>query len=676
MRLSARGDGTARALRRALALCLLLPALGGRAQAQEIPDPIALSLEELLEIKVYSASKFPQKTTEAPASVTIVTADDIRAYGHRTLADLLKSVRSLYVSYDRNYAYLGVRGFERPGDYDSRVLLLVDGYRLNDPIYDTAGIGTEFPLDVDLIERVEIVRGPGSSIYGSNAFFAVINVITRNGGGLAGLEAAAEVDSRSSERARLSYGGHDGGTDWLVSASGYRSEGEDLYFPEFDAPETNGGVAEGRDGDRYDKLFGRLSLGGATATAGYSRRTKQIPTGSYGTAFNRAGERTTDQWAFLGLRYEHALAAGWNVAPQLFFGNYRYDGAYPYDEGPGPLVVNEDLARAQWWAAEAKLDGRIGPHRLLAGVEYQDNHRQDQINFNRAPYELFLRDRRSSRRLGLYVEDETPLPGRLLLNAGLRYDDYSTAGGVFNPRVALVWSAAATTTVKALYGTAFRAPNNYELFYAGPPNVDNPELEPEHIRSYELIAEHALDPNFRLTADVYYNEIRDLIDQVVDPGDDLGSTDDDTYIFHNLGRVNARGAELEVERAWRDDTRLRASYGWQLTRDRKTGAVLSDSPRHLGKLNLSAPLPSGVRAGAELQYMSRRKTLAAGYAGTAVVANLTLTTRTLAEGLELSLGVYNLLDRRYADPARPEHEPIATIPQDGRSARVRLSWRY
>ena len=138
---------------------------------------------------------YMQKVTEAPSSVTIITADEIRGFGHRTLADVLRTVRGFYVTYDRNYSYLGVRGFSRPGDYNARVLLQVDGHRLNDNVFGSALIGTEFPLDVDLIERIEIIRGPSSALYGTSAFFAVINVITQTRQPENGLEASATLGS-------------------------------------------------------------------------------------------------------------------------------------------------------------------------------------------------------------------------------------------------------------------------------------------------------------------------------------------------------------------------------------------------------------------------------------------------------------------------------------------------
>ncbi len=103
-----------------------------------------MSLEELINLPVVG-SRIRQKLSEAPADVSIVTRDEIKKYGYRTLADILKSERSFYVRNDRIYSYLGVRGFGRPGDYNSRILLLIDGIRINDNIYDQAPIGTEFP---------------------------------------------------------------------------------------------------------------------------------------------------------------------------------------------------------------------------------------------------------------------------------------------------------------------------------------------------------------------------------------------------------------------------------------------------------------------------------------------------------------------------------------------------
>ncbi len=154
----------------------LLPLLTSKVGlAQDAPPPKNLtdmSLEELLSVhieSVYSASGFKQKVTEAPASVTIVTADEIQKHGYRTLADILRTVIGFYITYDRNYSYLGVRGDGLPGQYNNSISLLIDGHRLNDNVYEGNLIGTDFPLDVDLIDRLEVTRGPNSSLYVASA---------------------------------------------------------------------------------------------------------------------------------------------------------------------------------------------------------------------------------------------------------------------------------------------------------------------------------------------------------------------------------------------------------------------------------------------------------------------------------------------------------------------------
>jgi len=156
------------------AICVLIwsssvitgwPAESQSAQTKP-PEPTEISLEELMKMEipvVAAASKYQQKVTEAPSSITIITAEEVKKYGHRTLAEVLRSAPGFYVSYDRNYSFLGTRGFNL-GDYNNRVLLLVNGHRVNNSLSDGAFIGTEFILDVDLIDRVEIIRGPGSSL--------------------------------------------------------------------------------------------------------------------------------------------------------------------------------------------------------------------------------------------------------------------------------------------------------------------------------------------------------------------------------------------------------------------------------------------------------------------------------------------------------------------------------
>jgi outer membrane receptor for ferrienterochelin and colicins len=179
-------------------------ARGQKSDKQE-PDLTTLSLEDLTKVQietVYGASKFGQKVTEAPSSVTIVTADEIQKYGYRTLADLLRSVPGFYISYDGQDTYIGVRGISRPSDYNTLVLILVDGHRMNENVYNGTYISGEFVIDFDLIDRVEIIRGPGSSLYGTDAFFAVINIFTKRGRDLKGTEVSLSAGGQETYQGR------------------------------------------------------------------------------------------------------------------------------------------------------------------------------------------------------------------------------------------------------------------------------------------------------------------------------------------------------------------------------------------------------------------------------------------------------------------------------------------
>lgn len=643
-----------------------IPAPAAQAAPGELTE---LSIEELLTVEVYSASKFVQRSTEAPASVSVVTVEEIKVYGYRTLADILRSVRGMFVTYDRDYQYVGVRGFNRQGDFNSRILLLVDGYRVNDAVFDTASIGTEFFLDVDLIDRVEVVRGPGSSIYGSNAFFAVVNVITKRGRDFNGLEISGEAASFGTGNGRLTYGRQlNNGVDVLLSAAYLGSEGQNLFFPDFNTPATNNGIAHGLDGETARRVYGKLAFEDFTLIAAYSERIKDVPTASFGSLFNDPRTRTTDSQAVLDLGYYKRLSERLDLSARLYYGGYFYEGTFPYDQPP--IIVNKERDKAEWWGTEVKVVGRYDRHKLVVGAEFQDNFRQDLRNFDIDPSAVYTDEKHSSNRAALYFQDELTITRGLLLNAGMRYDKYSTLAGTLNPRLALIYSPREATTFKLLYSTAFRAPNAYELYYASAVLGSKPGqgLKPEKITTYEFIVEHQLQPNFRFTVAAYYNEISDLINQITDT--------DGLDVFRNIGQVKAKGVEFEVERAWVGDTRLRVSYAWQITRNESTGGELENSPRHLAKLNFSMPLfDNAIRTGAELQYTSSRKTLSGSSTRGYAIANLTLLSQKLAKGLEVSASCYNLFDRRYSDPGRPEHVQDV-IQQDGRNFRFKLSYRF
>jgi len=156
----------------------LVAALPAAAGATDLTD---LTLEELMQVPVVGASKYTQQQRDVGAAVSVITREEIKAFGWRTIDEALASLPGIYTTYDRQYVYLGVRGFGLPGDYNTRVLVTINGNRVNDPNYDTGPFGRQFPVDIDLIERIEFLPGPGGAVYGQNAMLAVVNIVTRTG---------------------------------------------------------------------------------------------------------------------------------------------------------------------------------------------------------------------------------------------------------------------------------------------------------------------------------------------------------------------------------------------------------------------------------------------------------------------------------------------------------------
>ncbi len=649
---------------RAHVLALAVGTLAAPALAAP-QDLTAVPFEQLLTMEVYSASKFVQQANQAPAMVTVISAAEIRDYGWRTLAEVARSVRGLYVSNDRNYSYLGERGFLRPGDFNTRFLLLVDGNRVNDSLYDQAPLGGEFPLDLDLIERIEFVPGPGSSIYGSNAFFGVINVITRQGGDLAGRRVLLEAGSGGARKASVRAGWRGaGGTELLLAASSRRSAGEDLYYPEYDTPDQHHGVASGIDYERGQRLLASIADGPLSVTLMHASRTKGVPTGAYAQRFNDPRSRTVDRATLVNALWRGSAGDKEQLSARMFSGLYNFLGDYPDSDG---LSVNRDASHARWWGAELSvISTRLAGHTLLAGLDYQRDARLEQRNFD-DPGAYNLDDRRQARRVGLYVQDELTVGAATRLNLGLRYDRNSGLPGIVSPRAALIHALTADTTFKAIYGTAFRAPNAFERFYhfAGEGGqLPNPGLARETIDSAELALVHRPGENTRLTATAFRNVVDGLITQRAYAG--IPETR-----FENAARVHASGIELEYERRWQRGASMRASYSYSRTGD----GQLVNAPAHLAKLNLAAPLGAGSCRGAlEVQYVGARQGLAGTTPGY-VLANANIVHARLFPNTEASLGIYNLFGRRYADPGAAEHRQ-ASIAQDGRRLLARISHAF
>ncbi len=651
-----------------------------QSQAPDVENLMELSFDELLEIdteKVYGASKFVQPSSSAPSSTTVITAAQIQRYGYRTLAEILRSVRGFYTSGDRNYDYIGVRGFLRPGASNSRLLLLINGHRMNDNIFDGGSFGTDFPIDVDLIDRVEVVRGPSSALYGNSAFFGVINVITRQAFDSERGEASVEIGSFGTHKTRFTLSDQfENGVSLLLSGSYFDRRGQaNLYYPEFDDPTTNFGVARRRDGDEFYNLFTQLTYRSVTIDAGLHVREKDIPTGAFDTVFNHPGNRTEDISGFVNAKHIHQFSEDSEVTSRLTYGHYDFNGQYIYedDETGIPIIVpNFDRARGRWLIAESYLRQQfLSKHQAIGGFEYRYDIQQDQRNLDRMPPFTYLDSRQSGDVWSPYLALELNLCTNLTINAGVRHDHYDSFGGTTNPRTAVIYQPRPATTLKYIYGQAFRAPNAFELFYgdSGYTAKPNPSLEPEEIITQEIVWEEQINQQFKTALSVFQYDIENLISQRIDPSDGL-------LMYRNVEALRARGIEGELSTRTRKGVQGRLSYAFQESEDLRSTGNIFNAPSHLIKANVIIPIwKEKVSLGWETLYTSERTTFSRAKAPGFWLSNLTLFGHELRPGLDVSASVYNLFDQQFFDPANPEHLQDL-IEQDGRTFRLKLSYRF
>ncbi|HSY09413.1 MAG TPA: TonB-dependent receptor, partial [Candidatus Dormibacteraeota bacterium] len=273
---------------------------------------------------------------------------------------------------------------------------------------------------------------------------------------------------------------------------------------------------------------------------------------------------------------------------------------------------------------------------------------------------------------GIFAQDDFTVVTNLHVNAGIRYDQSYDQHDRFNPtwspRAALIYEPLPQSTFKFIYGTAFRDPDFFELSELASLNI---KPQPEKITSYEMVYEQGIGRFLRSSVSGYYNRMDKLIDF------ENGS-------FTNLN-ADTLGMEMALEGKWENGISTRLSYTLQHTENRDNGGVLADSPTHLIKFNFNVPLlKDKIFAGLEVQYTSSSHTVFTDLSGATLsgsdapgytVVNFTLFSQNLVKNLDISVGVYNLLDKTYYDPASNFHLQNV-IQQDGRTFRVKLTYRF
>jgi outer membrane receptor protein involved in Fe transport len=680
-------------MRLAAALGVLVLALAGTAAGDEppvvdvadlppLPPPgddgaggrVALaSAAEVEEDVVTGAAKREQSLGNVASAVTVISGERLRRFGYRTVAEALRAVVGLYVVDDRVTERLGVRGLQLLGDYNTRILVLIDGATVNEPWNQFAGIGWDLPVLVDDIARIEVIRGPVSSVYGTNAFFGILNIVTRSAGEAP--RAWARASAGSYQAGNIAAGFALGDLDHQIrgSVATMLRGGETLSIA---------GVGDDLDADGEHALHAALAgtYRGAFGQLRVYQRGREWPGAPYDSAVGDAGNGATDTQLLAEAGYSRDLGRRITVTGRAHVDRYRYAETLIFDDEPftsdGDSTWYGAEVRGRWALARGAR-GRADRLGLTAGAEVtvidtSTTSDSDEGGAIRIDTDLSLQ--------GLYAElDGAPLSW-LAFTAGVRADRNSLLEDRLSPRAALLVSRGDRLGGKLLYAEGFRNPSTYEAFYAdGIDLVPNPGLRAETIRSLELVlwARPRAGWSTRLSA------FRWRADRLVEQEPiDVGG--EERLQFQNAATLTSTG--LEGEASYRDSRGWLAALGATVARVESpdTGERALNAPAWTATGALSSPQLAGLgHLSTELVLTGARRTRdpgrhAAAYAGW----NLALYAPDVG-GFDVTVGVRNLLGSAEEVPAQEEFdrtEPdamlVPILPGPGRELHARVGVRY
>jgi len=621
---------------------------------------------EVVADHVSIATGYSQSIQTAPAVTTVVTAQQIRDTGARDLIDILKFVPGFFVGSTARALepVIAVRGFT--SSYNQTVLILLDGIPQTEYVLgDRLALLGIVPLDI--IDRVEIMRGPGSALYGADAYSAVVNVITRRVPPKK-TQVVVGAGSQQTRDARLFGGGRAGDFD-VVGALEYRkTDGAETFIAadlqtNLDAwLGTHASLAPG-NANTHEGQFGAHLNVTSEDTALTLRAALGRDIGmnvGLGGSLDPFGH--IDTTAVEGLFEKTMKGANWTAKASVDGAFLRYEQHDTHYFPPGAFGVFPEgaIADTQFDESRVRLQGRLeytglSRHRLTVGTGAESG--AVRLKSERRNFEVVggavvptgpLQDTGDELGLGassfsrdllfVYGQDEWDFDPDWTLTWGVRYDRYSDFGNIFSPRLALVWNASPYLTAKLLYGRGFRGPSLLDTDARHIPAIaGNPDLKPEKLDSLELAFDYR--PLEQLTAhlNVFYQRTEDQIR--------LQNVGGPTSRPENVGQQKGYGMELE---AWWDidrNTQLYGAYAYQDNTDETTGADAGYTPHHqvLARLqHRSRPWLFSVQA----RYVGHRDRIAEDARPTADTYTLVdaLVRREVMPSLEASLEVRNLFD--------------------------------
>ncbi|EYF07313.1 TonB-dependent receptor domain-containing protein [Chondromyces apiculatus] len=636
--------------------------------------------------EVTAVSRTTELLDDAPSSVSVLDGRELRAFGYPTIVEALRGVRGVALSNDRGYASASIRGLGQPNDYGNRLLVLSDGQPLNDNLLNSAYIGSDGRVDLHDVDRIEVVRGPGSLLYGAGALSGVINLVTRPRDVQTGVHAGfgtyddAVLHARVGGQLNL---GRDRGA-W-ASVSGAHSDGFTVNVPLRDGSGTPavGGVEAFKSGG----TAGRAWWGPATVQWLLHHREQSIPVGGYATTLGDPRTQFDDTRMMVELRVEPKLGEQLQLMTRVHGNRYVFGGLYAFDDPVEGSLDNVETYKGTWFGGEARLvyTPKI-PLRLTVGAEAQHHPEASMFGdtVTASGTTSYLDSEQSYSFAAAYALAEgSPLPW-LKLSGGARVDVYSTFGPIVVPRAAVIMKPVTGGTLKVMGGRAFRAPSIYEQRYedgglSQVVAVDEERglsLEPESVYSGEVEYTQRFLKDWAVIGAGHVSYVEGIIATIPDtPGSAL-------VRYENITTpALVAGGDLELRREWRQGWMLSAAYGYQRAQylnDGPGNPRLVNVPEHLASLRGVFPIVRELASlGLRMTLETPRRIIVPDDAVTTtqLVADATLSGQAREMGLQYVVGVYNLADRRWEVPVTDTFAS-RVMPQNGRTFRLDLLWSY
>ena len=663
---------------------------------------VALNGETRLDVvlveseEVVAASRAIEQVEDAPSSVTLVGERELSAFAPPTIAEAVRGVPGVYLSDDRSYVALGMRGLGRLGSYGNRILVTYDGQPMNDDWIGSSYVGYDGLTDLGDVQRIEVVRGPGSVLYGTNALSGVINVVSRDRekpGVSAGISTNQTGVARARVRGDVEFG-KDAGA-WASVALG-RGNGRQFRFPEYvGSPGAEDGVARNADGFEAGTFRGRAFWKFVSLQWSTHSYEKQLPTAEFGTRLGDSRTRQTDRRSYVELRAEPHVSDKVAVLSRLHWNHYTFRGAYARDAAEGGLEI--DTYRGSWLGLEQRVEiNATSRLRFTFGGEGQLHYQVEQRVSDEDG--VYLDDTGKNGRPfqvgALYALADATLSSRAQLSLGARLDAYSTFGSSLNPRAALITKPYDAGNTKFILGKAFRAPSTYELYYNdnGLTQVQSPRLRPESLYSLEVEHAHRFSASVVATAAAYGNYAARLISTL-----GSGTQADPLHYENERSPLVVLGGEFGLRREFRQGAMFALSYGFSLTRFLETNGAgdlvslepaankrsVANAPIHLASLKGAIPIVNraltfGSRLtveGPRFDRYENRTDPSQGKTDSAVILDMVFSGEEPRFGVRYAFGVYNALDWRYSVPVSTEFAQ-RRIAQDGRTFMANLDVKF